>query len=117
MKKLLKKIQNHIINYPTPGNINNLWNFGFLSGVCLGIQILTGIFLTMHYTPHIDTAFDSVEHIMRDVEYGWYIRYAHSNGASLFFCCLYIHIARGLYFKSYDFPRYNIGQQELFYFF
>lgn len=108
MKKLTLKIKNHIISYPTPKNINTLWNFGFLAGVCLGIQILSGIFLTMHYTPHIDLAFDSVEYIMRDVEYGWYIRYAHSNGASLFFICLYIHIARGLYFKSYDFPRYNV---------
>ena len=107
-KKLLLKIKNHLISYPTPGNINTLFNFGFLSGICLAIQILTGIFLTMHYTPHIDSAFDSVEHIMRDVEYGWYLRYAHSNGASLFFVCLYIHLGRALYFKSYDFPRYAI---------
>jgi len=70
MEKLLLKFKNHIITYPTPGNLNNLWNFGFLSGVCLAIQIITGIFLTMHYTPHTDLAFDSVEHIMRDVEHG-----------------------------------------------
>lgn len=108
MKKLILKVQNHIFSYPTPSNINILWNFGFLSGVCLGIQIITGIFLTMHYTPHINLAFDSVEYIMRDVQYGWYIRYAHSNGASLFFVCLYIHIARGLYFKSYDSTRYTV---------
>jgi quinol-cytochrome oxidoreductase complex cytochrome b subunit len=108
MRKLLLKLKNHIINYPTPGNLNTSWNFGFLSGACLAIQIISGIFLTMHYTPHTDLAFDSVEHIMRDVEHGWYLRYMHSNGASLFFMCLYVHIGRGLYFKSYDFPRYNV---------
>lgn len=108
IKNLLLKLKNHIITYPTPSNLSPLWNFGFLSGVCLVIQILTGIFLTMHYTPHTDFAFDSIQHIMRDVEHGWYIRYAHSNCASLYFVCLYMHIGRGLYFKSYDFPRYAV---------
>lgn len=108
MKKTLQKIKNHIINYPTPSNLNTFWNFGFLSGVCLAIQILSGIFLTMHYTPHTDFAFDSVEHIMREVEHGWYLRYAHSNGASLFFVCLYVHIGRGLYFRSYNYPKYFV---------
>jgi len=108
LKLLLLKIKNHVVSYPTPSNLNNLWNFGFLSGVCLFIQILTGLFLTMHYTPSIDYAFDSVEYIMRDINHGWYIRYAHSNTASLFFVCLYIHMGRALYFRSYDFPRYAI---------
>lgn len=70
LKLLLLKIKNHAVSYPTPSNLNNLWNFGFLSGVCLFIQILTGLFLTMHYTPSIDYAFDSVEYIMRDINHG-----------------------------------------------
>lgn len=91
--------------YPTPSNLNYLWNFGSLAGICLGIQIITGIFLAMHYTPHIDLAFNSVEHIMRDVNYGWLIRYMHANGASMFFIVVYIHIFRGLYYGSYATPR------------
>lgn len=77
-------INNHIVDYPTPTNLNYYYGFGSLAGIMLVIQILTGIFLAMHYTPHIDYAFSSVEHIMRDVEYGWLIRYAHANGASFF---------------------------------
>jgi ubiquinol-cytochrome c reductase cytochrome b subunit len=82
-----------------------MWSFGSLAGFCLVIQILTGIFLAMHYTPHIDYAFDSVEHIMRDVPGGWLIRYIHANGASMFFIVVYIHIFRGLYYGSYIYPR------------
>lgn len=94
-------LNNHLIDYPTPININYFWGFGSLAGICLGIQLISGILLSMHYTPHISMAFDSVEHIMRDVNNGWLFRYLHSNGASIFFIIVYIHIARGLYFKSY----------------
>jgi len=96
---------NHLIKYPTPININYAWSFGSLAGICLIIQILTGIFLAMHYTAHIELAFSSVEHIMRDVNNGWLIRYAHANGASMFFIVVYCHIFRGLYFGSYMHPR------------
>jgi len=92
---------NHIVDYPTPSNINYFWGFGSLAGLCLGIQILTGVLLAMHYTPHIDLAFNSIEHISRDINNGWLIRYTHANGASMFFIMTYIHIGRGLYFKSY----------------
>jgi len=86
----LSFIASHIIDYPTPININYLWSFGSAAGICLGIQILTGIFLAMHYTPNIEYAFNSVEHIMRDVNGGWLIRYIHANGASFFFFnCIY----------------------------
>lgn len=98
-------LDNHIIHYPTPINLNYAWSFGFLAGICLVIQILTGIFLAMHYTPHIDLAFSSVEHIMRDVNNGWLIRYMHANGASMFFIVVYCHIFRGLYYGSYMTPR------------
>jgi quinol-cytochrome oxidoreductase complex cytochrome b subunit len=91
--------------YPTPKNLSYWWNFGSLAGLCLVIQILTGIVLVMHYTPHTLMAFDSVEHIMRDVNYGWLLRYMHANGASMFFIVVYIHIFRGLYFGSYKAPR------------
>ena len=91
--------------YPSPRNLSYLWNFGSLAGLCLVIQIVTGIVLAMHYTPHTDLAFDSVERIMRDVNYGWLIRYMHANGASFFFIAVYIHIFRGLYYGSYKAPR------------
>jgi ubiquinol-cytochrome c reductase cytochrome b subunit len=102
---VLSFIDSHIINYPTPINLNYMWSFGSTAGICLVIQILTGIFLAMHYTPHIDFAFSSVEHIMRDVNNGWLIRYIHANGASMFFIVVYCHIFRGLYFGSYMYPR------------
>jgi len=98
-------IDSHIINYPTPINLNYFWSFGSAAGICLVIQIITGIFLGMHYCPHIDFAFDSVEHIMRDVNNGWLIRYTHANGASMFFIVVYCHIFRGLYYGSYIYPR------------
>tara|TARA_B100001123_G_scaffold414609_1_gene514267 strand:+ start:110 stop:1366 length:1257 start_codon:yes stop_codon:yes gene_type:complete len=91
--------------YQAPKNLNYLWNFGSLAGIALIIQIVTGIVLAMHYVPHGDMAFDSVERIMRDVNYGWLIRYIHANGASMFFAAVYIHIFRGLYYGSYKFPR------------
>lgn len=98
-------INDHLIDYPTPSNLSYFWNFGFLAGLCLGIQIVTGIVLAMHYTAHIDLAFLSVEHIMRDVNGGWLLRYIHANGASMFFIVVYIHIGRGLYYGSYTEPR------------
>lgn len=98
-------VDSHIIDYPTPINLNYLWSFGSTAGLCLVIQILTGIFLAMHYTPHIDLAFSSVEHIMSDVNNGWLIRYLHANGASMFFIVVYCHIFRGLYYGSYMYPR------------
>ena len=91
--------------YPTPKNLNYWWNFGSLAGITLVIMIVTGIVLAMHYTPHVDYAFQSVERIMRDVNYGWLIRYVHANGASFFFIVVYIHIFRGLYYGSYKAPR------------
>ena len=89
-RPIISVLNNHLIDYPTPVNINYLWNFGSIAGVFLVVQIITGIFLAMHYTPHVDFAFLSVEHIMRDVNYGWLLRYLHANGASIFFwCCVY----------------------------
>ena len=91
--------------YPTPKNLNYWWNFGSLAGIVLVVMIVTGIVLAMHYTPHASLAFDSVERIMRDVNYGWLVRYIHMNGASMFFIVVYIHIFRGLYYGSYKAPR------------
>ena len=102
---VLSFFDSHLIHYPAPINLNYAWSFGSTAGICLIIQILTGIFLAMHYTPHIDLAFSSVEHIMRDVNNGWLIRYAHANGASMFFIVVYSHIFRGLYYGSYMHPR------------
>jgi quinol-cytochrome oxidoreductase complex cytochrome b subunit len=104
-KSLFAVLNNHLIDYPTPINLNYFFGFGSLAGIMLVIQILTGIFLAMHYTPHIDLAFNSVEHIMRDVNNGWLIRYTHANGASFFFIVVYVHIFRGLYYGSYITPR------------
>ena len=94
-----------LVDHPTPRNLNYWWNFGSLAGITLVIMIVSGLLLSMHYVPHIDLAFDSVEHIMRDVNYGWLIRYIHSVGASMFFLIVYIHISRGLYYGSYKSPR------------
>lgn len=94
-------ISNHAITYPTPININYFWSFGALAFVCLFLQLLTGIFLAMHYVPHIDFAFESVEHIMRDVNGGALMRYLHANGASMFFFITYLHIFKGFYYGSY----------------
>lgn len=101
-------IKDHLINYPTPININYMWSFGSLAGVCLVIQILSGLFLAMYYVPDTKHAFDSIEYIMRDVKNGWFVRYLHSNGASMFFIVLYLHIARGLYWKSFIYPRIGV---------
>ncbi len=98
-------MEKELIDYPTPRNLSYWWNFGSLAGIVLVIMIVTGIVLAMHYTPHVDHAFDSVERIMRDVNYGWLIRYIHTNGGSAFFIIVYIHIFRGLYYGSYKSPR------------
>jgi ubiquinol-cytochrome c reductase cytochrome b subunit len=102
---LLRIFNSYLVDSPQPANISYLWNFGSLLGTCLGIQILTGAFLAMHYTPNVDFAFNSVEHIMRDVNNGWILRYTHANVASFFFIFVYMHIARGLYYSSYKTPR------------
>ena len=94
-----------LVDHPTPRNLNYWWNFGSLAGITLIIMIVSGLMLSMHYIAHTDLAFDSVEHIMRDVNYGWLIRYIHSVGASMFFFVVYIHISRGLYYGSYKSPR------------
>ena len=91
--------------FPTPRNLNIWYTFGGILTFCLGVQIVTGIVLAMHYVPNAELAFDSVESIMRDVNYGWLIRYIHSNGASMFFLAVYIHMFRGLYYGSYKAPR------------
>ncbi|HEX4615150.1 MAG TPA: cytochrome b/b6 [Stellaceae bacterium] len=98
-------MQHELYEYPTPRNLSYWWNFGSLSGIMLVVMIVTGIFLAMQYTPHAALAFDSVERIMRDVDYGWMLRYAHMNVASMFFALLYIHMFRGLYYGSYKQPR------------
>nr|YP_009107238.1 cytochrome b [Aspergillus ustus]YP_009133191.1 cytochrome b [Aspergillus flavus]AIT99557.1 cytochrome b [Aspergillus ustus]AKC59224.1 cytochrome b [Aspergillus flavus] len=102
---LLKIVNSYIIDSPQPANLSYLWNFGSLLALCLGIQIITGVTLAMHYTPSVSEAFNSVEHIMRDVNNGWLVRYLHSNTASAFFFLVYLHIGRGLYYGSYKAPR------------
>ena len=102
---LLRLVNSYLIDAPTPANISYLWNFGSLLALCLIIQIVTGVTLAMHYTPSVAEAFNSVEHIMRDVNNGWLIRYLHANTASAFFFLVYLHIGRGLYYGSYKSPR------------
>ncbi len=98
-------VKHDLIEYPTPRNLSYWWNFGFLAGFVLMLQIITGIFLAMHYKPDASLAFDSIDHIMREVNYGWLIRYMHAVGASAFFAVIYIHMARTLYYGSYRAPR------------
>jgi ubiquinol-cytochrome c reductase cytochrome b subunit len=104
-KSIGKMLADHILSYPSPINLNYTWSFGSLVGLFFTLQLITGIFLAMHYTAHVDIAFDSVVHIMNDVKNGWLIRYMHANGASMVFILLYSHIARGLYFRSYLYAR------------
>jgi len=107
---LAKIANNLLVDLPAPSNLSVWWNFGSLLGLCLAIQILTGLFLAIHYTPQIDQAFASVAHITRDVNYGWLLRNLHANGASLFFICLYLHTGRGIYYNSFIFiETWNIG--------
>ena len=110
-------ISSHIVDYPTPLNLSYFWSFGSAAGLCLGVQILSGIFITMHYDPNINAAFESVEHIMRDVEDGWFLRYLHANGASMFFIVVYIHIFRGIFFGSYVTSRSSLWISGILIFF
>nr|AXS64852.1 cytochrome b [Cucujoidea sp. 14 KM-2017] len=98
---VIKIINNSLIDLPSPSNISILWNYGSLLGLCLMIQIITGLFLAMHYCPNVELAFNSVSHICRDVNYGWLIRTLHANGASFFFICIYMHVGRGMYYNSF----------------
>nr|YP_009692111.1 cytochrome b [Maurya qinlingensis]QEG98443.1 cytochrome b [Maurya qinlingensis] len=99
--KIISILANSLVYLPTPMNLSNWWNFGSILGMCLMIQLISGIMLSMHYTANIEMAFNSVSHIMRDVNYGWLIRTIHANGASLFFMCMFMHIGRGMYYSSY----------------
>src|SRR3984893_13147866 len=98
-------IHSSFVVFPNPRNLNYWWAFGAILSFMLVAQIVTGVVLAMHYTPHVDYAFTSVEQIMRDVNYGWLLRYLHSNGASMFFLAAYIHMFRGMYYGSYKDPR------------
>nr|ABO27216.1 cytochrome b [Cynopterus horsfieldii] len=112
---LFKLINDALVDLPAPSNISSWWNFGSLLGICLLIQILTGLFLAMHHTSDTATAFQSVTHICRDVNYGWILRYLHANGASMFFICLFLHVGRGLYYGSYIYTEtWNVGTLLLF---
>lgn len=112
---VLKVINGALVDLPAPSNLSIWWNFGSLLGLCLGIQIVTGLFLAIHYTAHVDLAFSSVVHITRDVNYGWLLRALHANGASWFFICIYFHVGRGIYYGSYIYQHtWNIGVILLF---
>nr|YP_009371144.1 cytochrome b [Muscina angustifrons]ARR28379.1 cytochrome b [Muscina angustifrons] len=112
---ILNIANNALMDLPTPSNISSWWNFGSLLGLCLIIQILTGLFLAMHYTADINMAFDSINHICRNVNYGWLLRTMHANGASFFFICIYLHVGRGMYYSSYLFtPTWLVGVILLF---
>nr|UOU85186.1 cytochrome b [Cephalops aeneus] len=112
---LFKIMNNALVDLPAPSNISSWWNFGSLLGLCLIIQIMTGLFLAMHYTADISLAFNSVNHICRDVNFGWFLRTMHANGASFFFICVYLHIGRGIYYNSYMFkPTWLVGVIILF---
>jgi len=104
-KSIFLPFYNSAIVYPAPANLNYLYNFGIYALIMLAVQIITGIFLVMYYTPNIGLAFESVEHLMRDIPYGWLLRYLHANGASFFFIVVYGHIMRGLIYGSYVYPR------------
>nr|YP_009351207.1 cytochrome b [Sphaerotermes sphaerothorax]AQP28837.1 cytochrome b [Sphaerotermes sphaerothorax]URH16565.1 cytochrome b [Sphaerotermes sphaerothorax] len=112
----LFKIANHaLVDLPTPSTISSWWNFGSLLGICLAMQILTGLFLAMHYCPSVDTAFNSVSHICRDVNYGWLLRTLHANGASMFFVCIFLHTGRNMYYGSYKLMHtWSVGVAILF---
>ena len=112
---VFKMVNGALVDLPAPSNLSIWWNFGSLLGLCLGLQIVTGLFLAMHYTAHVDLAFRSVVHITRDVSYGWLLRSLHANGASWFFICIYFHVGRGIYYGSFLFQHtWNIGVILLF---
>jgi ubiquinol-cytochrome c reductase cytochrome b subunit len=117
MKEMTRKLSrrsiiaiftDHLIEYPTPINLSYIYGGGFIAGICLVIQIVTGIFLGMYYTPDVTLAYYSVEYIMREVKYGWLMRYTHSNGASMFFLITYLHMGRGIYHGSYTKPKGSV---------
>nr|YP_010757398.1 cytochrome b [Aconurella diplachnis]WEU77741.1 cytochrome b [Aconurella diplachnis] len=108
--KIMSIINNSLVDLPAPINLSAWWNFGSLLGLCLTIQLITGILLSMHYSANVELAFNSVSHIMRDVNYGWLMRNIHSNGASMFFICIYLHVGRGIYYGSYHLNKtWNMG--------
>lgn len=113
---LVEFVYHAAVSYKPPITLTYFWNFGVLALVCLVIQLVTGIFLAMHYVASPEHAFNSVEHIMRDVNYGWLIRYLHANGASMFFLVVYVHIFRGLYYGSYMYPRQIYDVLELLFY-
>nr|URX52759.1 cytochrome b [Kalotermes sp.] len=112
---LMKMVNGALIDLPTPTNISTWWNFGSLMGLCLTMQITTGLFLAMHYCPNIEMAFSSVVHICRDVNYGWILRTLHANGASMFFICIFMHTGRNMYYGSYKMVHtWSVGVLMLF---
>nr|ANJ70562.1 cytochrome b [Nalassus laevioctostriatus] len=112
---LFKIMNNSLVDLPSPSNISAMWNFGSLLGICLVIQIITGIFLAMHFCPNVEMAFNSVAHICRDVNQGWLMRSLHANGASFFFICIYMHVGRGMYYSSYNLVHtWTVGVTILF---
>lgn len=115
--RLQSLLKEHLIFYPTPVNFNYMWSFGSLSGIFFLIQVITGVFLAMHYTPHIEFAFSSLENIMRDLNYGWFFRYLHANGASFFFIMVYFHIIKALYYGSFLFPYIHLWRLGVLIFF
>lgn len=110
-------VNNHLVSYPTPSSISYFYSFGSVAGIMLVVQLISGIFLAIHFTPHVDLAFFSVEHIIRDVNFGWLLRYLHANGASFFFICVYLHIIRGLYYGSFVKPRHDLWSSGIILFF
>ncbi len=110
-------LKNHLFKYPTPSNLNYFWNFGFISFFFLILQILTGIFLAMHYCPDTNLAFQSIDHIIRNVNYGWLFKYLHANGASFFFIAVYLHIWKNLYYRKYTFLHIHVWYTGLIIFF
>ena len=107
--QIVQKIKNHGLNYPVPFNINYHWSYGSIVFLFLLLQIITGFFLSTHYIPHMAYAFDSIEHIMRELNFGWLMRYSHANGVTILFFVLYYHIGRAFYFNIYENSRSNLG--------
>ena len=105
LKPLFSIIRDYLVRYPSPKNIGYMWTYGSLCGLFLVVQIVSGLFLVMFYTPHTSEAFNSLMYIMENINYGWLVRYIHANGASFFFLYIYIHMLRGIYYSSYQYPR------------
>jgi quinol-cytochrome oxidoreductase complex cytochrome b subunit len=105
---LYRYVKSLLLRYPAPSSLGYFWNYGSLAGLYLVVQIISGLFLVMFYTPSTEGAFASIEHIMRDINYGWLLRYIHANGASFFFFVIYLHMFRGIYYGSYQYPRNHV---------